>query len=80
MQSATEAGAGEAADEGEEEDADADDTKYGLVPCHSTAHLKFTSGCPVWKTNGRGNFPVMGFSLSTVQYQLQGGHGLHSVA
>lgn len=34
MQSAAEAAAAEAADEGEEEDADADDTKYGFAPLH----------------------------------------------
>ena len=47
MQSAAEAGAGEAADEGEEEDADADDTKYGLAPCHCTAQMLITLGCAV---------------------------------
>lgn len=45
MQSAAEAGAGEVADEGEEEDADADETKYALGSCHCTALMKVTSGC-----------------------------------
>lgn len=53
MQSTAEAGAGEVAEEGEEEDADADDTKYALLSCHCTAQFKFTSGCvPVMLLGG----------------------------
>lgn len=52
MQTAAEAAAGEAADEGEEEDAEADDTKYGLAPCHCAVTVQsshITWGCAVWK-------------------------------
>lgn len=57
MQTATEAAAGEAADEGEEEDAEADDIKYGLASCHFAIIIQssqITLGCAVWKDLGAG--------------------------
>lgn len=67
MQTAAEAAAGEAADEGEEEDADADDTRYGFAPCHCTVvthgqlilHVRLCCPSALGNGIGTGNFLSM---------------------